>query len=207
MKHIGCGYLRVAVTMKNWKAVVANLVGMIRASKIDFDTIAFRGTSGALIAPAVAAKLRKNILMVRKQGDGSHSGCPLEGNGDIERYIIVDDFIATGATVEKILAAVKDEPNTHSAVCVGFFGYAGTGWNPNRSWTYTDSGYTAHTISFPVRVFFLSETTAELSEFGGRKANEWRARQKGESVVNHWKRLASTGFDGQESIACQPEIV
>lgn len=72
----------------------------------EFDTLAFRGMSGAFIGPALAAKLKKEMILVRKN-DGSHSPYVTEGYKAASRYIIVDDFIDSGETKRRIIEAVQ----------------------------------------------------------------------------------------------------
>jgi len=72
------------------------------------QAVAFRGISGALVAPIVAFKLGLNAIAVRKPGADCHNGIThhsiaLEGS-PVERYVIVDDFVNTGETIKKIVA-------------------------------------------------------------------------------------------------------
>src|SRR5271165_2371097 len=85
------------------------------SSKEKFDTIAFTGMSGALIAPIVAFEMGKNLLMVRK--GSTHSLHDLEGYIKCKRYVILDDFIDTGATVKRVQKAIYNEIS--SAKCIG----------------------------------------------------------------------------------------
>jgi len=75
----------------------------------DFDSVAFRGMSGALIAPSIALVMDKTMLMVRKthSKEDSHSSHSVEGDTAARRYIIVDDFISTGETAQAIVNEVK----------------------------------------------------------------------------------------------------
>jgi orotate phosphoribosyltransferase len=82
-----------------------------------FDSIAFRGMSGALCAPTLAVRMKKNLIMVRKEGDKNHSGSLVEGFSNSKRYIIVDDFIDSGNTVCEIVKAVKKF--SPKAKCIG----------------------------------------------------------------------------------------
>jgi orotate phosphoribosyltransferase-like protein len=82
-----------------------------------YDTMAFQGMSGAVIAPILARKLGKQLLLVRKSSDDTHSRLHLEGNHSCKKYIIVDDFIDTGATVERIQKKVYSE--LPKATCIG----------------------------------------------------------------------------------------
>lgn len=79
-------------------------------SKIDFDAIAFCGMSGALIAPVLAHKMGKELLMVRKNAgnDGSHSAKFVEGYVRAnQKVVIIDDLISTGATLQNIVRGLN----------------------------------------------------------------------------------------------------
>lgn len=85
-----------------------------------FDTIAFCGMSGALVAPAVAVRLRKWMTLVRKPSDGLSHGMRVEGAVQ-GRYMILDDFISEGDTVRRIQEAIlKVNPEMY---CVGICTY------------------------------------------------------------------------------------
>jgi hypoxanthine phosphoribosyltransferase len=82
----------------------------------DFDTIAFRGLSGALIAPQIAALMGKDLVAVRK-GETCHSSNMVEGNLQTVRYVIVDDLMSTGDTVRKIMEEINRV--APEATCIG----------------------------------------------------------------------------------------
>jgi adenine/guanine phosphoribosyltransferase-like PRPP-binding protein len=104
-------------------AVFADLVE--RAVKtlqgVKFDTIVFRGFSGAVVGPVVALQLGKPWALVRKVGDNAHSSRVVEGDvsGD---YVIIDDFIDSGETIRKIVSECRD------GRCVGAYFYD-QAWN------------------------------------------------------------------------------
>jgi hypothetical protein len=91
-----------------------------------FDAIAFRGMSGALIAPTLALELHKELIMVRKPSefkgkDATHSSYCVEGFKSSRRYVIVDDMISSGHTVCSIYRAIKEfAPH---AECIGMVDY------------------------------------------------------------------------------------
>lgn len=89
-------------------------------SKIKFDAIAYSGASGSLIAPALAFRMNKGLLLVRKEKN-THSGSKVEGHTQIKRYIIVDDFVNTGDTIKRIAREVKK--NCDCAILVGVYEY------------------------------------------------------------------------------------
>jgi orotate phosphoribosyltransferase-like protein len=93
-----------------------------------YDTIAFSGVSGAAMAFILSHWLSVPLLCVRRAGDnshyfnGRHSHC--EGNFDAKRYMIVDDFISSGSTVNYIIDTIYKE--VPAAKCVGMLMYAQT---------------------------------------------------------------------------------
>lgn len=102
---------------------IREICKIIKKEQLEFDTIAFSGMSGSLIAPIIADKLKKQMILVRKGKDDTHSHCSCEGFKDVKRYIIVDDGISTGATLKRI----KDRISQFNldAVPVGIFMYNG----------------------------------------------------------------------------------
>jgi len=72
-----------------------------------FDSIAFCGTSGKAMGFILAHQLRLPMVHIRKENENSHylqwhSLMPnrlFEGNMNVRRYLLVDDFVASGKTV------------------------------------------------------------------------------------------------------------
>jgi len=89
----------------------------------DFDCIAFTGVSGAALAFPLALRLNKGLLCIRKEGSGSHSLYDIEGDFSGDRYIIVDDFVDTGSTVEKIHSDLERNRATDDIELVGIYLY------------------------------------------------------------------------------------
>ena len=78
---------------------------IIKLSKIKFDTIACRGISGTSLAIPLAAILKSNLCICRKEQ--SH-GFELEiFKQNIYNYIIVDDFVHIGNTIKKIKEGIQ----------------------------------------------------------------------------------------------------
>ncbi len=117
---ISSSYLDVAFDPRKSDATIKGIITLISKAKIQFDTVVFRGMSGALIAPIVAHKLGKNLILCRKKSDDSHSGQGIcEGWRGNCQYIIIDDFICSGATIRATLDAMKQysEANRITTVC------------------------------------------------------------------------------------------
>lgn len=84
------------VLLDNWKER--------NGGKEMFDTFAFSGLSGALIAPTLAHLMHKDLLLIRKNEgmDNSNSSKWVEGNYDAKRVVVIDDLISTGRTMTNL---------------------------------------------------------------------------------------------------------
>lgn len=82
----------------------SRLINYLRRRKVPIDYIAVRGGSGSIMGGAVSYNTGIPLIFVRKNGVSSHASYDAEGvpYGQFH-YIIVDDFIATGATVSAII--------------------------------------------------------------------------------------------------------
>jgi adenine/guanine phosphoribosyltransferase-like PRPP-binding protein len=122
-KHnISCaGHLRAMLSPAIAKHTVRQVVKMVRARNIEFDAIACRGVSGLLIAPIVAMRLNKTLIVVRK-GENTHSPYTVEGDHGANTYLILDDFIDVGDTVRQIAKEIYVV--NPKARCAGFIAYS-----------------------------------------------------------------------------------
>lgn len=119
VKHMPCfkhaGYLAVAMHPE----VLHELMPKIKAAlaPYSFEAIAFRGMSGALLAPSVALATKKTLIMVRKTKENTHSSHGLvEGDCAAKHYVIVDDCVDSGATAREIQQRIKA---WSGAECIG----------------------------------------------------------------------------------------
>lgn len=83
-----------------------------RLADVDFDTLVGTGFSGGLVIPALALRLGKKFVLIRKEDDDSHHGGGRLLGELGARWIFVDDFISSGHTrrrvAEKIGAALAE---------------------------------------------------------------------------------------------------
>ena len=130
---IQTSYLRSVYETKLFQKTVDKAIQEADAllQKYQFDTVAFTGTSGAAMAYILAYKLNLQLLCVRKKTDGSHfhksypfsdRGWVCEGNLGSKRYLIVDDFITSGGTINYIVDSIQKE--APFAQCVSMLMYA-----------------------------------------------------------------------------------
>jgi adenine/guanine phosphoribosyltransferase-like PRPP-binding protein len=95
--------------------------------KLKFDSLAFTGSSGAALAFIISARLHIPIIYVRKVREKSN-GNKIESNAhaEIKSYLIVDDFISSGATVRRIHREITDhakEKSQRVPECQGVYIY------------------------------------------------------------------------------------
>jgi len=136
-------YLQHVFTPEIFPRTVDSTIKKVEELKkeTDFDTIAFTGISGAAMAFILSHWLDVPLLCVRKQGESSHyhqlTRKILEGNvHDVRKYIIVDDFIASGSTLRRVVDAINH--GNYMAKCVGLVMYAEWRSQEPRKWKHPD---------------------------------------------------------------------
>jgi adenine/guanine phosphoribosyltransferase-like PRPP-binding protein len=141
---LATSYLGEALTRGGVYAAARRVRHLIKKNGIKFDAVVFTGYSGALVGPVVAAQTGKSMVIIRKEKENTHSAYPVEGEHDVRRFIIVDDFVAGGGTVERILKAMRER--RPGSVCVAIVCYST--FNTNRRWDrgFTDFGREARRI-------------------------------------------------------------
>lgn len=115
--NIQSAYLRSALDPKLLAEFMKKTVPWL--AQFNFDAIAFRGVSGALVAPLLAYTMDKPLIVVRKPQavESRHAQLEVEGDCNAQRYLIVDDFCSTGKTVAAILEGVYEF--AAQARCIG----------------------------------------------------------------------------------------
>lgn len=73
-----------------------------RLDHIEYDFVAVTGKSGMSVAFAALALRQFDLVTIRKDGEQSH-GSQVEGEArTMCRYIVIDDFVSSGATLNNI---------------------------------------------------------------------------------------------------------
>jgi hypothetical protein len=94
---------------------------------VKYDTIVGTGLSGTVFVSKVHTALRKNVAIVRKKNDGSHSGNKVEGAIG-KRWVFVDDFMSSGRTFKRVAEIMFEEyPQSEF---VGYYSYDGEFFTP-----------------------------------------------------------------------------
>jgi hypothetical protein len=82
-----------------------------------FQALAFRGMSGALLAPAISIEIGCSLIFVRK-GEATHSIYQVEGLYSA-KYVFVDEFIGTGSTFGTVVESISKYSS--DSECVGWY--------------------------------------------------------------------------------------
>ena len=104
--NIQSSYLHEAFDPNKLRVLITRVSVLLKAGDIDYDAIAFRGTSGAALAFPLSVRLRKPLIHVRKCL--GHTRMIVEGDYGAKRYIIVDDFMDTGRTLRTIKKRINE---------------------------------------------------------------------------------------------------
>jgi orotate phosphoribosyltransferase len=86
----------------------------LKLAHLDYDTFVCRGMSGCLLTPFLAKEFNKRLCVVRKESN-CHDFKTVIGHKPLKNYIIVDDFISSGSTIQSILDNMNVE---HKCVCI-----------------------------------------------------------------------------------------
>jgi hypothetical protein len=112
------GHISPLMKPDSLQTLVNNAVETLTPHAQNFDAIAFRGMSGALVSAPIAIALKKHLILVRKN-EVRYSCHGVEGPKGDYNYLIVDDLISSGDTVRAIHREIGYfEPN---AKLFGFY--------------------------------------------------------------------------------------
>jgi orotate phosphoribosyltransferase len=115
-KRVAAPYhTRDLYTSAQFPKIVDETVKAVRKlkKKHKFTALAASGNSGIPLLGAVCARLKMPMLVVRKTKDTQNDSSLV--NGEMEsggKYLIIDDLISTGATVERIVRNIQSESDT-----------------------------------------------------------------------------------------------
>jgi len=132
---IDASYIKPVFTLNNGN-LMQYMVDTVNRVKPDF--LVCRGISGLAMTAPLSYVSKVPYCIVRKSDD-SHSMYPVEGyypDTDKASYLIIDDFIASGATIRTVIDILKDRPGYRYSECVGVLLY-----KPESNWGRPDDIY------------------------------------------------------------------
>jgi hypothetical protein len=97
----------------------------IRESEIEYDSICVQGMSGVIVGAPLALRLRKPLVVVRKDGEKRHSHEDVINYLRIgDAWLFVDDFIDSGATLRRVYDRLALYSITRGASWAGSYLYS-----------------------------------------------------------------------------------
>jgi adenine/guanine phosphoribosyltransferase-like PRPP-binding protein len=135
--YVHTDYLQRVYNKKLFAKTVKKTITLVKQlqKQHKFTAIAFSGSSGAALAFPVAYATGLSLIHARKrdnshwvQDNPRHKGSHVEGSMGAKKYIIIDDFISSGTTVDRILrdvnAAYKYRGFAYAPKCVAIVVYS-----------------------------------------------------------------------------------
>lgn len=104
---IKSSYLKFVYDQNLYSKIIDEMINLILDLEIDYDAIAFSGQSGSALAYPLSLKLNKPLINIRKKETKSHYSDVIEGIIDFNNYIIVDDLILDGNTINYIVSNIN----------------------------------------------------------------------------------------------------
>lgn len=114
-------------SVKSYARAAAKAIPILMR-ELDADTVVVSGNSGISIAHAALMLTDFPLVLCRKAKDNSH-GSLIEGVSGhrINRFIVLDDFVSSGATVKRICSTLRAQATKHDSYfkteCVGVLQY------------------------------------------------------------------------------------
>lgn len=92
------------------KGVARRCWDRMQEDNLTLHQIVVRGISGLTVGSCLACKGDNNMLVIRKSVGNSHSSNPVEGQDDGSPYLLVDDFVSSGSTIDAMITTLGCEP-------------------------------------------------------------------------------------------------
>jgi len=100
-KTIGCDHIKGLYPQVDRASIIRQAVNALKPHKEAFEAIAVSGYSSSLIGSILADRLKKNLIVVRKDSEERISNYLIEGI-PFQPYIYVDDLIQSGDTLKRV---------------------------------------------------------------------------------------------------------
>ena len=98
-------YLSKIFNRKEQDKVISEIRQLIKEKELKFDGFIVTGISGITMGSILSRVLKKELAIVRKEGDRSHSSYKVENYKFGRSYIFLDDLIALGNTYKNVKTA------------------------------------------------------------------------------------------------------
>ncbi len=121
-EHVETSYLGASFDPDRRQRALRNIITGLTPYSGQFEAIAVRGLSGTIMGTLVSHFMSKGLIVVRKAGEMGH-GMSVEGASRFTRYIILDDFVCSGSTIQAIIDAIRGRTCNQKAAPVACYFY------------------------------------------------------------------------------------
>jgi hypothetical protein len=112
-------------SLDNLAVTVRTTCAHLRDYATEFDSLAVQGMSGVLVGSPVALRLRKPLVIVRKENDNRHASEDIINYGRVgAAWLFLDDFIDSGATQRRVYDALLLYTGTNYPRWAGSYCYS-----------------------------------------------------------------------------------
>jgi hypoxanthine phosphoribosyltransferase len=144
------------------REAVARIILALTPVETEFDAVLCTGLSGIVPSAIYCYMTGKRLVVLRRPNEGSH-GQWLEGSVYDTNYVIVDDFVATGDTLKRLLSISENFDNPRPKYLVLYGG--NTAQAPGEPWFHNSvHGYsikkTAHKHLFRIEKEMTNEESS-----------------------------------------------
>ena len=101
-------YISECFNRKEQDKTIRQIKELIKKHNLQFDGFVVTGVSGIVMGSILCRSLRKDLVIVRKDNDGSHSGYSVENYKTSKNYIFLDDFVSSGKTFRRVKDKIKE---------------------------------------------------------------------------------------------------
>lgn len=104
-------WISYSLTAKSRESIVRKACKLLRIYDDKFTHVAVTGYSSTIIGSIIAQRMRKDIVIVRKDEHEEQRASKLdhEYSTPIKGYVFIDDFVASGKTLKRVITRLGNE--------------------------------------------------------------------------------------------------
>lgn len=166
-----------------WRVVLAGFADLLAAENIDCDVIAGMAVGGVPHSAALAYKLEKPSVFVRKEAKGHGLRGQVEG-GEVSgrRVLLVEDLVTTGGSSLRGVAALRDA-GAMVDYCLAIVSYG----LPQAQETFVAAGVTLLPLTSFATILAEAVATGRLDEAAQAIVLDWQRDPSGWAARHGWE--------------------
>ena len=155
-----------------WRVAIAGLEKLVDAESLDFDVIAGIETGGIPHSAALAYRMGRPSVFVRKQPKEHGTKRRVEGGGVAgKRVLLIEDTITTGGSSLSGVAALRDE-GANVVACLVIFSYG----FPQAVDAFAEVGVPLTALTTLETVIAAAQRRGDMTADAIRIVQEWSER-------------------------------